>query len=331
MLKHSLVEIPATKVRSLAWDGDDLVDWAGGATRYQLDGNNAAGTVNYAYEFDAVATSPSGEYQVIYTRLGTKGLILRRGKFVREINRSYYFANAYEYPVALFSLRDGREVLAHCPDEYCRLEIDDLASGERLTASGKRSPADFFHSRLAASPSGQHLLSAGWIWHPIDAVHVYNVATALMDPSHLDGVGLPLDAWADESSATFLDDRRLVVALEGIECDDDSAAKSSAPRDLRIFDLETGAVLATTHPVGKVGSMMAIGEHHLLTLHEHPKLIHIASSEVVYSWPEIRSGTQVSSILMDSNSVPPAMALDLANRRCAIAGNGQIHALLFEY
>ena len=90
-------------------------------------------------------------------------------------------------------------------------------------------------------------------------------------------------------------------------------------------------MLATTHPVGKVGSMMAVGEHHLLTLHEHPKLIHIASSEIVYSWPEILSGTQVSSILMDSNNMPPAIALDPANRRCAIAGNGQIHALLFEY
>jgi hypothetical protein len=314
----------------LAWEGNDLVDWADGATRYQLDGTNTAGGVNYAYEFDAVATSPSGEFQVIYTRLGTKGLVLRRGELVREINRSYYFANAYEYPVALLSLKGGREVLAHCPDKYNRLEIDDLASGERLTNSGKRSPADFFHSRLAASPSGQHLLSAGWIWHPMDVVHVYDVGTALMDPSHLDGAGLLLDAWADESSATFLDDRRLAVALEGIGRDEGSAARSSAPRDLRIFDLEAGAVLATTHPFGKIGSMMAVGEHHLLTLHEHPRLIHIASNEVVCAWPEIRSGTQVSSILMDSNSVPPTMALDPINRRCAIAGNDHIHALLFE-
>jgi hypothetical protein len=236
----------------------------------------------------------------------------------------------YEYPVVSFSLEGGREVLAHCPDDYRRLEIEDLTSGERLTHSDKRRPADFFHSRLAASPSGRHLVSAGWIWHPIDAVRVYDVATAMTDPSHLDGAGLPLDAWADESSATFLDDRRLVVALDGIELDEDSVARSSAPRDLRIFDLEAGAVLATIHPPQKIGSMMAIGEHHLLTFHEHPKLFHIPSNEVVYSWPEIRSGTQVSSILRDPDCVPPAMALDPVNRRCAIAGDSQIHILLFE-
>lgn len=251
MLKPTLVEIPAKNVRSLAWEGRDLVDWVGGAALYRLDGSSAPRTINYAYEFDAVATSPSGEYQVIYTRLGTKGLVLRGGEFVREINRSYYHAHVYEYPLALFSLRDGREVLAHCPDEYCRLEIDDLASGERLTKSEQRQPADFFHSRLAASPSGQHLLSAGWIWHPVDAVHVYDVAAALTEPTHLDGAGLQLDAWAEECSATFLDDRR-------------------------------------------------------------------------------HSGTQVSSILMDPNRLPPPMALDASNRRCAIAGNDRIHVLLFD-
>lgn len=330
MLKHTLVEIPAKNVRSLAWEGNELIDWVGGGTRYGFDGKLTDSRVNYAYEFDAVVTSPSGEYQVIYTRLGTKGLVLQHGKVIREINRSYYHAGAYEYPVALFSLNGGREVLAHCPEEYCRLELDDLASGERLTNLRERRPADFFHSRLAASPSGRYLLSAGWIWHPVDAVKVYDTATALANPSHLDGAGLPLDAWADESSATFLDDSRLAVALEGIERDEDGAATLSAPRDLKIFDLEAGTLMATTHPAVKMGSMMAVGEHHLLTSHEHPKLIHIASNEVVYSWPEIRSGTQVSSILVDSNRVPPAMALDPGNRRCAIAGNDQIHALLFE-
>ncbi|WP_116813539.1 hypothetical protein [Steroidobacter cummioxidans] len=329
MLKHQLVEIAAANVQSLAWDGNDLIDWVGGGARYELDGKHAAARVRYAYTFDAAATSPSGEFQVIYTRLGTKGLVLRRGEIIREINRSFYQADVYEYPLALFCLEDGREVLAHCPDEYCRLELHDLASGERLTDSDQRSPGDFFHSRLAISPCGRYLLSAGWIWHPVDAVHVYDIATALANPSHLDGAGLPLDARADESSATFLDNGRLAVALDGCEIDEDEIPPPSA-RELRIYDLATAAVLASTRPPEKVGSMMAVGAHHLLTLHEHPRLLHIPSNEIIRSWPEIRSGTQISGILMDRRHLPPPMALDPVNARCAIASSNCIHVLLFE-
>jgi hypothetical protein len=131
-------KIPANHVRSLAWDGDDLVDWAAGVKRYPLEADPGRIQINYAYGFDAVATSPSGEYQIIYKRLGTKGLVLRRGEILREINRSYYFAEDYEYPVVLFSREDGRELMAHCPDDYCRLEIEDLATGARLSNSAAR-------------------------------------------------------------------------------------------------------------------------------------------------------------------------------------------------
>jgi hypothetical protein len=53
--------------------------------------------------------SPSGEFAVIYTRLGTKGLVLHRGKIIREINRSFYHADVYEYPIGLAALKNGRE------------------------------------------------------------------------------------------------------------------------------------------------------------------------------------------------------------------------------
>jgi hypothetical protein len=328
MLRHELIEIPATNVRSLAWDQSGLIDWVGGAVLYQLDGKSDRLRINYAYGFDAVATSPRGQYQVIYTRLGTKGLVLRRGELIREINRSYYFADAYEYPIALFTLEDGREVLAHCPNEYCRLEIEDLETGARLTELERRHPTDFFHSRLAASPSGRYLLSAGWIWHPVDAVHVFDITTALNDPTHLDGAGLPLNVWGDESSAAFLNDKWLAVAVEG-ERDDDNTEGPPASRDLRICDLEAGTVLATIHPPQKMGTMMAVGDEYLLSLHEHPKLLHLASNEIVASWPQIQSGIQVSSILTDQSRVPPPMALDARNRRCAIAGKDRIHVLQF--
>jgi hypothetical protein len=329
MDKPRSIKIPAKGVRSLAWYGDQLMDWVGGGVCYSLDGESSQPGVYYAYVFDAAATSPSGKYQVIYTRLGTKGLVLRRGEIVREINRSYYFANTYEYPVVLFSGAAGRELIAHCPDDYCRLEIEDLATGARLTSSEQRQPADIFHSRLSTTPSGRYLLSAGWLWHPLDAVNVYDVEAALKDPAHLDGMGVPVRAQADESSATFLDERRLAITQED-ERETDDDAGPSASRALRIFDIETGAELATLKPAQKPGTMMAVGAEHLLSLYEHPKLIHLPSNAIVHSWPEIRSGTQVSSILTIKECIPPPIALDPTNRRCAIAVDDYIHVLLFE-
>jgi hypothetical protein len=312
-------KIPANDVRSLAWDGDDLVDWAAGARRYSLEEEPVRSGINYAYGFDAVAISPSGEYQVLYKRLGTKGLVLRHGELVREINRSYYFAEEYEYPVALLSLEDGRELIAHCPDEYCRLEIEDLATGTRLTSSQSRAPDDFFHSRLDVSPSGRYLSSAGWIWHPMDAVQVYDIEAALKDATHLDGGGLLPRLFADESSAAFLDDKQIAV----VQYDE------PASMVLRILDLESSAELATIPLSRKLGTIMAVGPEHLLSLYEHPKLLHLPSNQIVGSWPEIRSGIQVSSILYNETVIPPPIALDPSNRRCAIASGDHIHVLVF--
>ena len=328
MLRATEILIPAKSVRSLVWEQDDLVDWAGGGQRYRLNGETVPRHVSYAYVFDAAITSPSGEYTVIYTRLGTKGLLLRRGQVLREINRSFYHANAYEYPVTMFCLKNGREVLAHCPDEYCRLEIDDLATGERLTSSETRRPQDFFHSRLGASPGGTYLVSAGWIWHPVDAVHVYDVEAALRNPAHLDGAGLDIDAWAEESSAAFLTETRLAVALEGIENEDEVGADDMQRREVRIFDLKerTSRVVI---PATRVGTIMSIGEHHLLGLCQHPQLIDLRTGLVAQEWPEVRSGTQTSSILVASPELPP-IALDPIRRRCAIADREQIIVLQFD-
>ncbi len=121
-----------TKVKSLCWQGDRLIDWAGGGIAYDLEGKVYGSIVRYAYRFDAAVVSPSGEYAVIYERLGTKGLVLKQGKPIREINRSFYHADAYEYPIVLFKLPDGREVIAHCPDHYNQLEIEELENGKRL-------------------------------------------------------------------------------------------------------------------------------------------------------------------------------------------------------
>jgi hypothetical protein len=319
-----LTSIDAPRVRSLVWHGDDLVDWVSGGQRYQRDGTKVERWVQFSYSFDAALVSPSGEYQLIYTRRGTKGLLLRKGAPIRELNRSFYHAEDYEYPVTLF-VHHGRELLAHCPESYCRLEIDDTATGERLTASDTREPKDFFHSRLAVSPSGKYLISAGWVWHPVDTVNLYDVDKALAGPAHLDDRGHDLNCWGEDSSAAFVHDDRVIVSLNGIE---DEEGETLPNPEIRCFD-PAGAALIRKHVLSApTGTIMAVGDEHVLALYEHPKLIEIASGAVIASWPEIRSGDQTSSIIRGGIAVPP-IAMDTVRRRCAIADEERIFVLEF--
>ncbi len=327
MIETKEFRITVSGVRSLVWSGDVLVDWVGGGRRFTRDGEVSQSRVNYAYGFDAALESPSGEFAVIYTRLGTKGLVLQRGKLLREINRSFYWAYAYEFPIALIRLETGREVLVHCPDHYNQLEIEDLATGERLTRSTSRKPWDCFHSRLTGSPDGKRLVTAGWLWHPVDEVRLYDLATALAEPSHLDGKGLGIDAWAEDgSSVAFLNDGRLAVDLVGLEID---AADPDAPVEgLRLFDPDRSLTPEVLHRAGRLGTMMAVGPHHLLGLYECPKLIDLRTGEVVRRWSHIDSGTQKSSILINSPVIPP-IALNAPGQRCAIADAEGINILEF--
>jgi hypothetical protein len=52
----------------------------------------------------------------------------------------------------LLALPDGREIVAHCPEDYNRLQLDDLATGERLSGRETKSP-DFF-TRACHQPFG---------------------------------------------------------------------------------------------------------------------------------------------------------------------------------
>jgi hypothetical protein len=123
-LKISRHEIQV-RAASLVWQGDALVDWVGGSRVIHLDGRCDRPKVNWAYTFDAVTATPGGHFAIIYERTGTKALLLRDGDLLREMNRSFYHANVYDYPVCIWNAGDGRTLIAHCPQDYCRLDIED--------------------------------------------------------------------------------------------------------------------------------------------------------------------------------------------------------------
>lgn len=324
-------------IHSLCWDGGGLVDWVEGGNRYVLNGDVTSPWIGYGYLFDSAVQSPSGRYAVIYDRRGTKGLILERGLPVREINRSYYEANTYEYPVALLSMQDGSELLIHCPDKYNVLEVEETSTGERLTRAVGRDPIDLFHSRLSPSRSCTRILSAGWYWHPWDTMLVADVAAAIGNPVLL-GSWDNVPVWDVEvSSATFIDDDRVVFSTSG-ETDkydeeavdaEDSGCIRVRPNSIAVMDAVTHKALSSAPTGETLGTMMPLGPEYVISFYGHPKLVHVPTGEVLCRWEDVPSGKQDSSIIHQIDRVPP-MALDPKNNRFAIASEERLIVFSFE-
>ena len=193
-------------LRSLIWHGDVVVDLLGGGTCYHPDGTVNEPDVHrmFAYPFDSV--TGNDPYAVEYERYGTKGLLIRvdGNEQVRELNRSYYHARDYAYPITVFTLPDGRDALIHCPKEYCSLDIELAADGDCLTRRDYQS-VDIFHTKLEVSEDGRFLVENAWVWQPWSIVRAYDIRKALQDPTHLDGGGIDVPqggslGWEPESA-----------------------------------------------------------------------------------------------------------------------------------
>lgn len=318
-----IVTFKAEGLRSLAWDGNELVDWAGGGTRYTLDGRTTTLNRTYAYGFDAAVAF--GKDAVIFKRAETKGLVLRDGEILREINRSFYCAQAFDYPVTMTKLSNGRLVIIHCPERADQIEIDDFATGERLTAGSNRAPRNNFHGRLSTSPDGRYLLSAGWVWQPMDDLLVFDLEDALANPAHLDGNGILPAVWSETgASASFTADGRM---LAGINVDDEDSASGNATC-LRVFDLSKRAAVDQCLVSGFLGRLMAVGTRHVLNLYCHPQLLEVATGKTLSEWPEIFCDDRVSATYGSETSFAH-VAIDAQNSRVAIGRFDRITVMAF--
>jgi hypothetical protein len=314
------ITLAATRLRSLAWDGDALVDWVAGR-RYHLDGTVEELNVGSSYRFDSAVGL--GRLGVSYEALGTKGRLLRdNGKrakgnvhplsvdILREIDRSYYHADDYFYPVTLFRLSDGRDVIAHCPRGYNILDIEEI-DGTCLTPRSTEGAGDVFHARLEASPCGKWLLSNGWVWQPWNVACVYDVGRALAEPAYLSANGEAIDmggAWEWEVEAATFAGQRLVCA-----------ASLEKPA-LTVYDLDRRrheALIELAEPPGS--RLMAAGEDHIVLFDGTPRLLQLSTGTVVHRWENLDGGKGLwqPSVNMEPPA-PPYLATDPARNRFAL-------------
>ena len=328
------VHLKFTGALSLVFQGDNLVDWVAGGREFSLEGTERRSQVSYAYPFDSALDCPSGRFAVLFQRLGTKAALVdtTTAHVVREIDRSYYHASAYVFPLALWVAESGHTLLAHCPDEYNRLEIDDLDTGERLTAGADREPGDYFHSRLAVSPSGTRLLSAGWVWHPWDFVGWFDLDQVLRDPRCLDKPQVAANALhiglAEEASAAWqTDDFLLIGSSDEPEDPEEVADLEDARRlvspGLAVVDVRTGAVVQSVSLPHPPGAMLPVGTHEVVTFYDYPRLYRLSDGQLLHEWPDLPTGKLTSSI-QHHVEPPPPIAIDTRGTRFAVSTSDSI-------
>src|SRR5882762_6584746 len=303
-MRNSRLVIPIAGVGSLTWCGDTLVDWVRGGMRIQLDGSVENQRVSWGFPFDAACATEDGRFVVVYQRVGTKALLLSGGKILRELNRSHYHANAYEYPICIWREAGGRTLLAHCPDRYCQIDVEDAESGERLTKAD-RDAQDFFHSRLMVDPTGKRLLSAGWVWHPWSGVVYYDIAEALRVPTHLDSTmnrapgSLDVCAAEEAFGCWQIGDRVLLSASAEQEDQQDEAAIGLGeprlhPCGIAVYDVSTRRYIRSVVLDEPPGTLMPVGENHAVSFYKHPKLVSLETGKILARWEDLDTGTQVS-------------------------------------
>ncbi|MCX5122364.1 hypothetical protein [Streptomyces sp. NBC_00347] len=272
---------------SLFWEGEDLVDPLGGFRRWGPDGREHGSVPVLSYRFDRAVRSPSGRWTVVYGERGTKALLLEGAKVVRELNRSFYHAEDYDYPVSLGALPDGREVLVHCPEQYNNPVVEDAATGERLTPAA-RDPQDAFHSRLAVSPDGRRLLSAGWVWHPFGQLWVFDLAAAVAGSAELDGwgrVSSPEGLDGEPGAACWLDGDRIAVSTGEEALGDEPVALG--PREIGVWSAAEERWLHRSRLGFTAGTLLACGGDRVVSLCGHPRLVDARTGAVLAEWPEV--------------------------------------------
>jgi len=181
------------------------------------------------------------------------------------------------------------------------------------------------------------LFSAGWIWHPWDAVVYFDVAAALSDPTHLDSLAshartaFDVDL-AEESSACWLSDDQVAVGSSASEevaavAAEQKEAVRPVPSGIALFDVPSNRYIRSHKLPEPPGTMMRVDESHVVAFYQHPKVISLATGEVLQEWRDLRTGTQTSSICDHRRGDVPPMACDPARCRFAVADGEAIHVV----
>lgn len=316
--------ITVNDLSTICWSNNELVDWVSAGYSYSPGKTlKQKSQCHYGDFFDSSIASSNGQYAFIYQRLGTKGLLLKDGNLLREINRSYYCADVYEYPAA-FVIIGSETYLIHCPLKYCRLDFENVETGALITDIPERDPGDVFHSRLETSSSNKFLICKSWVWHPLDVVELFDIEACLQNPHLLDQQHSAPYFGAEICTASFIDDSRILIG-SGDDVYDDEDPKLP-PKHIATWNFQTNELTNPIKVKAEFGNLFAINEVYAWDTFKYPKIINIQTGEVVDDDDSIFSGEQNSSIIHCLKN-PPKIIFNNQTKQLAIASDKKIEVL----
>ncbi|MBT2564421.1 hypothetical protein J7E50_19710 [Pedobacter sp. ISL-68] len=317
--------IPTNYLKTICWFNNAIIDWASAGKQYTPDGKTDQLGENSFNFGDSAIISADGQYAFIYQKLGTKGLLLKNGALLREINRSYYCADVYEYPAAFVTL-NSKTFLIHCPSEYCRLDFEEVETGQIITNSEGRNPADFFHSRLEISPNGKYLMSKGWFWHPWDAIKVFDIEECIQNPKLLDESEFYPNVGVEIATASFIDDHKVLLGSSDEEAINDELLKNLPPKHIAIWDINLNQISKPVKMNIEFGNLFAINDQYAWDIYGFPKIISLKTGEVVDEDRSLSSGLQNSSIIRNIEELPK-VAFNQKTKQLAITNGDSIEII----
>ena len=285
------------KPQTLSWFRNHLIDWA------NIDVNipglpGIPVPRSLGYPFDAAITSEDGQYAFVYRRLGTKGVLMKHGEEIREINRPYYCSDIYEYPAA-FAVLKGRTYLIHCPLQYRRLDFEDVETGEIVTDVPGRNADDVFHSRLSVSPGNRYLMSAGWFWHPWGIALAFDLEACLSNPLLLDRGFACSDLKSEIATASFIDDDTVLLGSSEQKIWQEREPGKLPPLHIAVWHLPSNNIIHVVKPKTEFGQLYAIDAERCFDTFRYPRIINLRNGEVEDKAEDIFSGLDNHAIVGD--------------------------------
>jgi hypothetical protein len=316
-----LTEIPWPGAATLLWDGDEVLDITTGQ-RGSLSGSLHRGSLNMTYRFDrAIGLRSRGvHWAAAYANRSTKAVLMKDGSVHRELNRSFYCAEAYDYPITIGTDVRGRAVVIHCPNKFDVLEMEDAETGTLLD-SLKCNDMEF-HSRLSLSADGRFLIDAGWFWHPWCGAAVFELAEADDGTLRFTKNTAFAAAFSEQNeidSVAFLGNTHLVVSSVSDDPGAEPEPGGPVPKELGIWSLAEQRWESKVSLSEPAGALLPWKEW-VVSFYDHPKLIELATGKVVHRWDKIYSGKQRGPIEL-GDPLPPPIAIDALAGRFAIAGS----------
>ncbi|MES2279193.1 MAG: hypothetical protein V4592_24390 [Bacteroidota bacterium] len=319
------IELTANYLSTIDWLGDTIIDWASGGTQYTLDGQIKQSLPYHYGRFDRAIASADGVYSFIYKSLGTKGLLLKNGEIMREINRPYYCAEVYEYPAAFITVGSAA-YLIHCPISYNQLDFEEVETGKLVTNIPGRKPADIFHSRLEISPDGTTLLCRSWGWHPVEFIEVFNIADCIKTPQALDIYPVFFPDGAQICTASFIDNENILIGSSDELINEENIVMPQ--KSVAVWNLKTKEFSKPVKVTEEFGNLFAIDDNIAWDMFKYPKTIDIRTGEILDKVDYVNSGDQRSSILGNLQYHYPQIAFNRQTKSIAIAGKDKINILL---